>query len=106
MRSRTVPRFALRAFTLLELLVVVAILSVLAGILLPVLAKARQRAYQSVCLSNLKQMGSAFALYIESWDDKFPLLRVYRKVLCGRCREEMDAVEDVEACTASIPKKH
>ncbi len=73
MRSRAVPRPALPAFTLLELLVAVAILSVLAGILLPVLAKARQRAYQSVCLSNLKQIGSAFALYLENWDGRFPL---------------------------------
>jgi prepilin-type N-terminal cleavage/methylation domain-containing protein/prepilin-type processing-associated H-X9-DG protein len=59
-------------FTLVELLVVVAILAVLAGLLFPVLAQARARARQATCLSNVRQIGTAFALYAQDFDERLP----------------------------------
>jgi len=61
-----------RAFTLIELLVVVAIIAVLTSILLPVYSAARAKARQSVCVSNLRQLGSALLLYTQDFDDTCP----------------------------------
>lgn len=60
------------AFTLIELLVVIAIVSVLAAILFPVFAKAREKARQAACQSNLRQIGLGFALYGHDHDDLLP----------------------------------
>jgi len=59
-----------RAFTLIELLVVIAIISILASILFPVFARARENARKASCLSNLKQMGLAWMMYAQDYDEK------------------------------------
>jgi len=59
-------------FTLIELLIVVGILSILAGLLLPVFAAAREAARTTRCLANLRQLGGAILLYIQDYDQLFP----------------------------------
>ncbi len=59
-------------FTLIELLVVIAIIAILAAILFPVFAKAREKARQASCQSNLKQVGLAIAQYMQDYDEKYP----------------------------------
>lgn len=61
-----------RAFTLVELLVVIAIIAVLAAILFPVIARVKEAASRAVCLSNMRQVGVAFALYGADYDDRLP----------------------------------
>jgi prepilin-type N-terminal cleavage/methylation domain-containing protein/prepilin-type processing-associated H-X9-DG protein len=66
-----------RGFTLIELLVVIAIIAILAAILFPVFAQARDKARQAGCLSNSKQMGTAFMMYTQDYDEQLPF------VTCG-----------------------
>ena len=62
-----------KGFTLIELLVVIAIIAILAAILFPVFAKAREKARQSSCASNLKQLALAIYNYKMDYDETYPL---------------------------------
>lgn len=59
-------------FTLIELLVVIAVIAVLAAILFPVFGQAREKARQTACLSNMRQLGAAAALYAQDWEESLP----------------------------------
>ncbi len=61
-----------RGFTLIELLVVIAIIAILAAILFPVFARAREKARQTSCLSNIKQLNLGFQMYAQDYDELFP----------------------------------
>ncbi len=71
---QTKPTMArrLQGFTLVELLVVLAVVGILASLLLPVLAKVKERGRQAGCISNLHQMALGFTLYHEASHDQFP----------------------------------
>jgi len=63
-----------KGFTLIELLVVVAIIAILAAILFPVFARAKARAKMGTCLSNCRQVGLAFLMYLSENDDLMPCM--------------------------------
>src|SRR5437016_11292612 len=64
-------------FTLIELLVVIAIIAILAAILFPVFAQAREKARQSNCISNFKQISFALMMYAQDWDERLPRIRFW-----------------------------
>jgi prepilin-type N-terminal cleavage/methylation domain-containing protein/prepilin-type processing-associated H-X9-DG protein len=68
-RSRRSPQIG---FTLIELLVVIAIIAILAAILFPVFAQAREKARQTMCLSNAKQIGNGLMMYVQDYDETTP----------------------------------
>jgi len=61
-----------KGFTLIELLVVIAIIALLLSVLIPVFSKAREQARQTACQSNLKQLSTAWQMYLQDWDEYFP----------------------------------
>ncbi len=61
-----------RAFTLIELLVVIAIIAILAAIIFPVFSQAEEMARKATCQSNLKQIGLAFEMYTQDYDEGYP----------------------------------
>jgi prepilin-type N-terminal cleavage/methylation domain-containing protein/prepilin-type processing-associated H-X9-DG protein len=72
-RSRTSGHRAKAGFTLIELLVVIAIIAILAAILFPVFAQAREKARQTTCASNEKNLATATLMYLQDYDEVFPI---------------------------------
>jgi prepilin-type N-terminal cleavage/methylation domain-containing protein/prepilin-type processing-associated H-X9-DG protein len=62
-----------KGFTLIELLVVIAIIAILAAILMPVFARAREKARQTSCLSNMKQIALGVMMYTQDYDENYPI---------------------------------
>ena len=99
-----------KGFTLIELLVVIAIIAILAAILFPVFAKAREKAKQSTCQSNLKQIGLAIRMYAEDYDDGMPPCRnatssKYWPDYIGPY-VQAKSVSKIFICPAGDPKKY
>ena len=65
------------AFTLIELLVVIAIIASLAAIMFPVFAQAREKARETVCVSNARQIGMQVRMYVHDYDDTMPIFYAY-----------------------------
>jgi len=72
-----------KAFTLIELLVVIAIIAILAAILFPVFAQARDKARQTSCLSNVKQIALGFMMYKQDYDETLPSAYFHKNFVTG-----------------------
>ena len=97
MHRRSKPQ----GFTLIELLVVIAIIAILAAILFPVFAQAREKARQTACLSNQKQIGIGIMMYAQDYDETYPLSCAYGDFNTGIPQEVASYVQKVGNFTAT-----
>ncbi|MEN6345072.1 MAG: DUF1559 domain-containing protein [Armatimonadia bacterium] len=82
-------------FTLIELLVVIAIIAILAAILFPVFARAREKARQVTCASNLRQLGLSLTMYLSDYEDTFP----YHLIAVGMSSTYVNWLSSLDAYT-------
>ncbi|MEO7719178.1 MAG: DUF1559 domain-containing protein [Capsulimonas sp.] len=92
--NRSASRTHTQGFTLIELLVVIAIIAILAAILFPVFAKAREKARQTTCTSNMRQIGLGMVQYVQDYDELYPPV-----ILGGNIWSGCDAANPT-ACTS------
>lgn len=93
-RYRSRRSIVRRAFTLIELLVVIAIIAILAALLFPVLGTSKGTAKKIACMSNLKQMGTAFAMYLNDSDGVYPSCDNDKAKITGEPPEPENPDED------------
>ena len=106
MSSRTRSQFGFTpakraAFTLIELLVVIAIIVILAAILFPVFAQAREKARQTACASNLKNLATAALMYIQDYDETWPITLSHTGTANYGVNTLMTPAMDIPATAAS-----
>jgi prepilin-type N-terminal cleavage/methylation domain-containing protein/prepilin-type processing-associated H-X9-DG protein len=80
-----------RGFTLIELLVVIAVIAILAALIFPVFSRAQESGRATSCLSNLRQIGTAVTLYLQDYDETYPMSRL------------PDATHGLGGCTSVTP---
>ena len=90
-------------FTLIELLVVIAIIAILAAILFPVFAKVREKARQTTCLSNEKQLGLVMLEYAQDYDEQFPTPSWYNALETPSSGDTISALAPVGRGTHAVP---
>ena len=104
MKKQTVKGRSGAEFTMIELLVVIAIIGILASMLLPALKNAKDKAQETLCTGNMKQLGLVNQYYLEDWNGYFPKYSVqghFENIL--NASNYMEMYSDIWTCPKSVP---